>query len=304
MPLIQTAATFRLFLFPGDSTQNNFVSVSILNWTAVKVGSNWFHAVDSWPVIWSMNSKRKYWQLMLGADILLWGRMETVIVLLDSCLLPVHKCAILSVYTVFIIYLRMSALLCALLSLFPSVPLSLFTCVPFFWMRPSRAVQGQMITAWNSFFGQSKVHLNIFCGMSSYSSSLCEVLELICVHPALLLLSSTWMSTLSKVEKHWMGRDMWRAASQSYRWSQRYIFFWSTACRTSDQVQRAERCESFNATVRMLTAIDLHQVVTSAIILLFSNTFATYSDIGSSQEGIKCGKGLQSLYSFAILWET
>ena len=36
---------------------------------------------------------------MQGADILLRGRMETVIVLLDSCLLSVQKCAILSVYT-------------------------------------------------------------------------------------------------------------------------------------------------------------------------------------------------------------
>ena len=88
--------------------------------------------------------------------------METVIVLLDSCLLPVHKCAILSAYTgkpssacmcinlpssqmspfslhmcpfcaqVFILFLHMSALLCALLSLFPSVPFS-HLCHSFGW---------------------------------------------------------------------------------------------------------------------------------------------------------------------------
>ena len=71
---------------------------------------------------------------------------------------------------------------------------------------------------------------------------------------------------------------------------------------------------------RMSTAIDLHQVVTSAIILLSSNTFAIYVTLAphrkvSSKLSVwifctkisfllfyfRCGKGFQSLYSSPVV---
>ena len=68
---------------------------------------------------------------------------------------------------------------------------------------------------------------------------------------------------------------------------------------------------------RMSTAIDLHQVVTSAIILLSSNTYVTLAPHRKASSKLsvwvfctkisfllfyfRCGKGLQSLYSSPVV---